>query len=65
MLIRTDAAGCTHEFLDWIGGQRLSYSVGFTLPDDFADKLELIPTPYGHRPTTPSAGSATAPGSPT
>ncbi|GAA1658183.1 hypothetical protein GCM10009744_59250 [Kribbella alba] len=43
VLIRTDAAGCTHEFLDWIVGQRLSYSVGFTLPDDFAGKLELIP----------------------
>jgi hypothetical protein len=43
VLIRTDAAGCTHEFLDWIVSQRLSYSVGFTLPDDFADKLELIP----------------------
>lgn len=43
VLIRTDAAGCTHEFLDWIVSQRLSYSVGFTLPDDFADKLALIP----------------------
>jgi hypothetical protein len=43
VLIRADAAGCTHDFLDWITGQRLSYSVGFTLPDDFADKLELIP----------------------
>ena len=43
MLIRADAAGCTHEFLDWVVSQRLSYSVGFTLPDDFADKLDLIP----------------------
>jgi hypothetical protein len=43
VLIRTDAAGCTHEFLDWLVSQRLSYSVGFTLPDDFADKLGLIP----------------------
>jgi hypothetical protein len=43
VLIRADAAGCTHEFLDWVVSQRLSYSVGFTLPDDFADKLALIP----------------------
>jgi len=43
VLIRADSAGCTHEFLDWVVSQRLSYSVGFTLPDDFADKLALIP----------------------
>jgi hypothetical protein len=34
VLLRTDAASCTHEFLDWMVAQRLSYSVGFTLPDD-------------------------------
>ena len=33
VLIRTDGAGCTHAFLDWLTGQRLSYSVGFSLPD--------------------------------
>jgi hypothetical protein len=43
VLIRADSAGCTHDFLDWLVSQRLSYSVGFTLPDDFADKLSLIP----------------------
>jgi hypothetical protein len=43
VLIRTDAAGCTHEFLDWIVSQRLSYSVGFTLPDDFTQTLPRIP----------------------
>lgn len=31
VLIRTDAAGCTHDVLDWLTTQRLSYSVGFTL----------------------------------
>lgn len=35
VLIRTDAAGATHEFMDWLVAQRLSYSVGFTLPTDF------------------------------
>jgi len=43
VLIRTDAAGCTHEVMAWMAGQRLSYSVGFTLPHNTADLLELIP----------------------
>ena len=38
-----DAAGCTHELLDWLVGQRLSYSVGFTLPDTITDELAKIP----------------------
>ncbi len=43
VLIRADAAGCTHEFLDWLVSQRLSYSVGFSLPDDFEQVLPRIP----------------------
>ncbi len=43
VLVRTDAAGCTHEVLDWLGSQRLSYSVGFPLPDHAAQLVELIP----------------------
>jgi hypothetical protein len=43
VLIRADAAGCTHEFLNWLVSQRLAYSVGFTLPDSFAATLALIP----------------------
>ena len=43
VLIRADGAGATHDFLDWVAAQRLSYSVGFTLPDGFGDKLRLIP----------------------
>jgi hypothetical protein len=43
VLVRTDGAGCTHEFLDWLIGQRLSYSLGFTLPTDFAPVLTKIP----------------------
>ncbi len=30
VLIRADGAGGTHEFLGWLTGQRLSYSVGFS-----------------------------------
>ena len=43
VLVRADGAGATHEFLAWLTGQRLSYSVGFTLPYDFADTLARIP----------------------
>jgi DDE family transposase len=43
LLIRTDGAGATHEFLDWLTRRRLSYSVGFTLPDTFADALAKMP----------------------
>ncbi len=43
VLIRTDGAGFSHAFLAWLSAQRLSYSVGFGLPDDIADRLTLIP----------------------
>ena len=43
VLIRTDGAGGTHDFLNWLVSQRLSYSVGFTLPDTFAQTLTRIP----------------------
>jgi hypothetical protein len=43
VLIRTDGAGCTHRFLDWITNNRLGYSIGYSLPDDFETTLKLIP----------------------
>lgn len=43
VLIRTDGAGGSHAFLAWLTGQRLSYSIGFGLPDDIADRLTVIP----------------------
>ncbi len=43
VLIRADGAGATHEFLNWLVSQRLSYSVGFTLPDTFAQTLTRMP----------------------
>ena len=42
VLIRTDAAGATHAFLDWLTQRRLSYSIGFTL-GDITDVLARIP----------------------
>ena len=43
VLIRTDGAGGTHDFVTWLTGQRLQYSVGFGLSVDAVAKLDLIP----------------------
>lgn len=39
VLVRTDGAGATHAFLDWLAGQRLSYSVGFSLLPYHAEEV--------------------------
>jgi hypothetical protein len=40
VLVRCDAAGGTRGFLEWLTGQRMSYSVGFTLPfEEVSDVL--------------------------
>lgn len=43
VLIRTDGAGATHAFLEWLSGKRLSYSVGFTLAGDVETVLTRLP----------------------
>jgi hypothetical protein len=43
VLVRTDGAGATHAYLDWLTRQRLGYSVGFTLPSDAEQVLATIP----------------------
>ncbi len=43
VLVRTDAAGCTHDVLTWLAAQRLSYSVGFPLPHNTEQLLARIP----------------------
>jgi hypothetical protein len=43
VLIRTDSAGATHDLLNWLVAQRLSYSVGFTLPESILDDLAKVP----------------------
>jgi DDE family transposase len=43
ILIRTDGAGASHQFLGWCHGQRLSYSIGFGLPDNTPELLKKIP----------------------
>jgi len=42
VLVRTDGAGSSHAFLDWLTRQRLSYSVGFALPHNTAELLALM-----------------------
>jgi Transposase DDE domain group 1 len=43
VLIRVDGAGATHELLDWLAAQRLSYSVGFGLTQAIVDRLAALP----------------------
>jgi hypothetical protein len=43
VLIRMDGAGATHDVVDYLVAQRMSYSLGFSLPDHTPALLELIP----------------------
>ena len=43
MLVRADGAGHSHQLLDWLTGQRVQYSVGWTLPSDAGMLIEEIP----------------------
>jgi hypothetical protein len=65
VLVRTDGAGSSHEFLNWLTGQRLSDSVGFALPADVAATWTTCPPRDGARPATPTVTPATGRGSPT
>jgi len=64
VLIRADGGGGTHEYLKWLSGQGLSYSVGFTLTQDSADKINLLPaaawTPAYDSDGTPREGARVA-----
>ncbi|ALG83228.1 IS1380 family transposase [Gordonia phthalatica] len=43
VLIRTDSAGATHDFLDYLHKQRLSYSVGFGLDARLGEIIDRLP----------------------
>lgn len=43
VLVRTDGAGGTHQLIDWLGAQRVQYSIGYTLPTDADQVIEHIP----------------------
>ena len=43
VLVRTDGAGGTHEFMDWLTRQRVQYSVGFSMTTDIAAHVDALP----------------------
>lgn len=43
VLVRIDGAGASHAVVDYIVARRMSYSVGFTLPDNTGDLIKVIP----------------------
>jgi hypothetical protein len=43
VLVRTDAAGATHETVNYLHARGLAYSIGFTLPEHTPALLERIP----------------------
>ena len=43
VLFRTDGAGHTHDFLDWLHARGVQYSVGFTLPEVMSALYALVP----------------------
>ncbi|GAA0425322.1 IS1380 family transposase [Acrocarpospora corrugata] len=43
VMIRTDAGGGTHAFLDWVTRRRLKYSIGFTLTEDIQAAILALP----------------------
>lgn len=43
VMVRTDGAGASHAFIDYLTRARVSYSVGFTLPDTAVAAIENIP----------------------
>lgn len=44
ILIRTDSAGASHDFLDYLRKQRVSYSVGFGLDARLGEVIDRLPT---------------------
>lgn len=58
-LVRTDAGGGTHDFLNWLTapGRRLAYSVGMTITDDIHDAVLKVPA----RAWTPAYDSGRQP----
>jgi hypothetical protein len=43
VLVRTDAAGASHDFLNHVHARALSYSVGFALSETIAAAIDLVP----------------------
>lgn len=55
VLVRADAAGCTHQVVDWLTRRGMGYSLGFTLTPDIVERIGLIP-PAGWTPAYDADG---------
>jgi hypothetical protein len=64
ILIRTDGAGFSHRFCDYLVEQGLEYSVGFAVTDDVRAAITRVPRWVWTRPSMLLVGSAMAPTSP-
>ena len=65
LLVRTDGAGCTHDFLTWLTAKHrnFGYSIGFGLTAKHADAIAGDPgVREARRPTTPAGRSGTGVG---
>jgi Transposase DDE domain group 1 len=60
VLVRTDSAGGTHDFVTYLDKRRLSFSVGFTLTDTMAAGIDLIPEAAGTPAYDADVGVVTA-----
>ncbi|WP_109395670.1 IS1380 family transposase, partial [Mycolicibacterium brumae] len=63
VLVRTDTAGGTHEFLNYLHARRLAYSVGFGLTETIAAAVDQIPE-QAWTPAYDSAGGGYGLGEP-
>ncbi|MTD17491.1 IS1380 family transposase [Nakamurella sp. YIM 132087] len=43
VLVRTDAAGCTHAVVDWLTRRRVGYSLGFSLNEGHVERIRALP----------------------
>lgn len=43
VLVRTDGAGASHDYLNYLHRQRVSYSIGFAMTDALATELDEVP----------------------
>ena len=64
VLVRTDAAGGTHAFLQAVTELGLEYSVGFAVTAPVAAAVASCPNGPGPRPTTATASNVRVPTSP-
>jgi len=63
VLIRTDGAGGTHKFVQWLTDQQVAYSVGFGLCESTAAAVDDLPD-AAWIPAIDATGTPRKPGSP-